>query len=143
MVVRIGEVNRANWRVCNDMGADGQVTSPTERLRASIRDRGWSPAELAWVLGYSRETTENLVQLLHSTPTLALRLEAALDVPTEVWLADAATQPLDLWMLGEQHMAAELAGIRRRRHLLSQRERPGIGRASDEARCSGPHQVTR
>ena len=32
------------------MGASGQVTTPTEKLRDAVRDRGWSEEELAWVL---------------------------------------------------------------------------------------------
>jgi plasmid maintenance system antidote protein VapI len=97
------------------VGAKRLVTNPTETLRISLRERDWSSAELAWVLGYSREATENLIEDLHITPTIALRLEAALEIPTGEWLPGEATQLLDLWVLGEEHMAAELAGIRRRR----------------------------
>ena len=32
------------------MGARGQVTTPTGKLRDAVRDRGWSEEELAWVL---------------------------------------------------------------------------------------------
>jgi plasmid maintenance system antidote protein VapI len=108
------------------MGASGQVTNASDKLRVSLRDRGWSVEELAWVLGCSAKATENLMQGLHITPTLALRLEAALEISAGEWfVADTMSVP-DLWLLQDQ-MAGELAGVRWRRHRLSHDRRPEEG----------------
>jgi len=104
----------------------GPVTSPTERLRRAIGERGWSPEELAWVLGYTTEAAENLTRELRITPTLALRLEAAVEIPVGEWLGGAALH--DLWVLSE-HMERELVGIRRRRYRLNELRRQEDGRS--------------
>jgi len=100
------------------MGARGQVTTPTEKLRDAVRDRGWSEEELAWVLDLPVELTEHLMWEVNITPTLALRLEAALEVSTREWYAAAGLPMPDLWLLADQ-MAGQLAGIRWRRYRLS------------------------
>jgi plasmid maintenance system antidote protein VapI len=100
------------------MGITGQVTTPTEKLRDALRDRRWSEEELAWVLDLSVELAEHLLWEPHVTPTLALRLEAALEIPARDWYAAAGTPMPDLWFL-QDHMAGELAAIRRRRYRLS------------------------
>jgi plasmid maintenance system antidote protein VapI len=107
---------------------EGQLTNPTEKLRALLRDRGWSSAELAWVLSHSAEATENLVRDLRVTPTLALRLEAAFDIPAREWFAVEAMAVPDLWLLQDQ-LAGELAGIRWRRYRLDHDRRQGGGGA--------------
>ena len=100
----------------NEVGTRARVT-PAETLRAALQARGWSVDELAWVLGCSPEAVE-LIQAVTVIPQTALRLEAALEITTWEWLDGVS--PDDLWILSE-HMAAELAGIRRRRHLLAHR----------------------
>ena len=99
------------------MGARGQVTTPTEKLRDAVRDRGWSEAEFAWVLDLPVELAEHLMWEVTVTPTLALRLEAALEIPTHDWYAAAGLPTPDLWLLADQ-MAGQLAGIRWRRYRL-------------------------
>jgi plasmid maintenance system antidote protein VapI len=108
------------------MGAKGQVSIPTEKLRDALRDRRWSEEELAWVLDLPVELAEHLVWELHITPTLALRLEAALEISAREWFAAEAMSVPDLWLLQEQ-MGGELAGIRRRRHLLNHDRRQQDG----------------
>jgi plasmid maintenance system antidote protein VapI len=99
------------------MGAKGHVT-PTERLRGALRDRRWTEEELVWVLGLPVEQAQHLVREPRITPTLALRLEAALEISATDWYAAAGMPMPDLWLLQDQ-MAGELAAVRRRRYRLT------------------------
>jgi plasmid maintenance system antidote protein VapI len=108
------------------MGAKGPVTTATEMLRDAVRDRGWSEEELAWVLDLPVELAEHLMWEANITPTLALRLEAALEISARDWYAAAGMPLPDLWLLTE-HMGGELAGIRWRRYRLSHDRRQGGG----------------
>ena len=92
------------------------VTDPVEKLRVTLGDHDWSPAELGWVLGCSTEAAESLVRKPHLTPALALRLEAALKTPV---MGLDGVAPHDLRVLSER-MEIELALIRHRRDLLNQ-----------------------
>jgi plasmid maintenance system antidote protein VapI len=92
--------------------------TPVEKLHAALQDRRWSEKELAWVLDLPVEFAERLVQEPRITPTLALRLEAALQISAADWHAVAGMPVPDLWLLQDQ-MAGELAAIRRRRYHLS------------------------
>jgi len=58
--------------------------------------------------------------------TLALRLEAALEIPAADWYLAARLPMPDLWLLTDQ-MAGQLAGIRWRRYRLSQDRRQDGG----------------
>jgi hypothetical protein len=102
------------------------VTTPTDKLRDAVRDRRWSEEELAWVLDLPVELAEHVMWDLQITPTLALRLEAALEIPSRDWYSAAGMPLPDLWFLAE-HMAGELAGIRWRRYRLSHDRRQGGG----------------
>jgi plasmid maintenance system antidote protein VapI len=95
------------------------VTTPTEKLRDAVRNRGWSEEELAWVLDLPVELAEHMVWEVNITPTLALRLEAALEIPAGEWYRAAGLPMPDLWLVADQ-MAGQLAGIRWRRYRLSQ-----------------------
>jgi hypothetical protein len=77
------------------MGARGQVTTATEKLRDAVRARGWSEEELAWVLDLPVELAEHLMWEVDITPMLALRLEAALEIPAGDWYA-AARMPMPI-----------------------------------------------
>jgi plasmid maintenance system antidote protein VapI len=102
------------------------MTTPPEKLRDALRDRRWSEKELAWVLDLPVELAEHLVWELRITPTLALRLEAALEISAREWFAAGAMPVPDLWLL-QEHMGGELVGIRRRRHLLNHDRRQDEG----------------
>jgi plasmid maintenance system antidote protein VapI len=105
------------------VGTNRQVT-PTERLHAAMRDRRWSEKELAWVLDLPIERAEDLVREPRITPTLTLRLEAALELSAGDSYAAAGMRMPDLWALQDQ-MAGELDAIRRRRYRLSHDRRDG------------------
>lgn len=96
------------------------MRNPTEELRAALANRGWSAIDLAWVLEYTTEAAENLLREPRVTPTLALRLEAALEIPARDWLESVT--PQHLWLLSEQ-MEQELTWIRRRRSRLTELKR--------------------
>ena len=100
------------------MGARGQVTTATEKLRDAAHDRGWSEEELAWVLDLPVELAEHLMWEVNVTPTLALRLEAAFEISAGGWYRAAGLPIPDLWLLADQ-MAGQLAGIRWRRYRLT------------------------
>ena len=133
----------------HDVVAGGQVT-PAEKLNAALRDRGWSDRELAWVLNVPVVTAQSLMREPRLTPTLTLRLEAALELPAGDWYAAAGVPVPDLWVLQDQ-MEGELAAIRRRRHRFdpdrtdegppescrwsSRPRRPFVGRRAT-ARCA-------
>src|SRR5205823_11385611 len=99
------------------MGARGRVT-PAEKLHSALRDRTWSEQELAWVLDLPVEMAADLVRQPRITPSVTLRLEAALEISAIDWYAAAGMPMPDFWQLKEQ-MASELAAIRRRRYRLS------------------------
>jgi plasmid maintenance system antidote protein VapI len=103
------------------LGTGGQVT-PTEKLHEVLRDRRWSEEDLAWVLDLPVELTERMAWELQVTPTVALRLEAALEIPASEWFAAEGLSPPDLWLL-QDHLAGELAAIRRRRYRLNHERR--------------------
>ena len=102
----------------HDMGARERVT-PTEKLHAALRERRWSEKELAWVLDLPVEMAENLMRKPRITPTLTLRLEAALEISAIDWYIAAGLPVPDLWPVQDQ-MAGELDAIRRRRYRLRQ-----------------------
>ena len=79
---------------------------------------------MAWVLSCPTDAVERLSRELCITPTLALRLEAALEIPVHDWLEGVAAH--DLWILS-QHMEREVAWIRRRRYRLNELRRHGDG----------------
>jgi plasmid maintenance system antidote protein VapI len=95
------------------------MMKPTDRLRAALEERGWSSKELAWVIEDTRLAAENLSREVPITLTLALRLEAALDIPVWEWLGGMA--PREIWVVSEL-MERELMRIRRRRHRLMELE---------------------
>ena len=100
------------------MGDRQRVTDPAGKLRTAIRVLRWSEEELAWVLDFPVEFAEHLIWELHITPSMALRLEAALEISAAEWFAAEAMSAPDLWLL-EEDMAADLAAVRWRRHLLT------------------------
>ena len=102
------------------------MTTPTEKLRAAVRHRGWSEEEVAWVLDVPVELAEHLIREVNITPTLALRLEAGLEISAGDWYRAAGLSMPDLWLLADQ-MAGQLAGIRLRRHRLSQDRKQNRG----------------
>src|SRR5436853_5579859 len=109
------------WR-CNDMRAEDDVTTATEELRDALRDRRWSEEDLAWVLDLPVELAAHMAWELQVSSTVALRLEAALEVPASEWFAAEGLSPPDLWLL-QDHLAGELAAIRRRRYRLNHERR--------------------
>ena len=109
------------------MSAGGPVT-PTEKLQAALRDRRWSEKDLAWVLDLPVELAEDLVRGPRVTPTVTLRLEAALEIPAVDWYAAAGIPMPNLWPVQDQ-MAGELDAIRRRRYRLGQDRRHEAARA--------------
>jgi plasmid maintenance system antidote protein VapI len=84
------------------------------------------PTEHACSGSSSTKVVARRTRELRITPTLALRLEAALEIPVREWLVGLA--PADLWVLSE-HMERELAWIRRRRYRLNELRRHEDGRA--------------
>ena len=108
--------------------------SPAEKLDAARRDRGWSKEELAWVLHLPVEQVNSLASELRITATLALRLEAALEIQAANWYAVAGLAMPDLWLLQDQ-MAGELATIRRHRCRLGDDRRDEASHAPGTVRA--------
>ena len=96
--------------------------TPTEKLHAALDDRRWSEKDLAWVLDLPVELAGDLMRKPRITPTMTLRLEAALEISATDWYAVARMPMPDLWLLKDQ-MAGELAAIRRRSYRLRQDRR--------------------
>ena len=69
------------------------------------------------MLDLPSELAEHLMWEVNVTPTLALRLEAALEISARDWYAAAGLPMPDLWLLADQ-IGGELAGIRWRRYRL-------------------------
>ena len=102
-----------------DRTGSGQA-GPADRLRDALAEQGWGVEELGWLLGLPTELTEHLLWELRISPTLSLRLEAALGIPAQEWFEAVGMPTPDLWLTAEA-MEAELVQIRRRRYLLTHR----------------------
>lgn len=62
------------------------ATHPTEIIKDEIKARGMSQNELADRMGMKKSNLSRLLRGENITPTIASKLETALDIPADMWL---------------------------------------------------------
>ena len=92
------------------------VVRPTEIIKDEIKARGMTQNELASRMGMQKSNLSRLLKGESITPTIAAKLEMALDIPAEIWLNLQAQYEIDSKLIAARD-EEERTAIRKEQEL--------------------------